>query len=104
MGVPAVALPVVAAQTPTVRAFAQRGAAIAMPAGAQAREAADAAVKLLNNPRQRAALARRSTQLVDGKGALRAAAAVARLAAGTDRDRQCLLIGSPSEPTFAQRG
>ena len=44
MGVPAAALPVVAAQTPTVRAFAQRGAAIAMPAGAQAREAADAAV------------------------------------------------------------
>lgn len=76
MGVPAVALPVVAAQTPTVRAFAQRGAAI--PAFAKT-EAAEAAVKLLNNPRQRAALARRSTQLVDGKGAWRAAEAVHRL-------------------------
>ena len=80
MGVPAVALPVVAGQTPTVRAFALRGAAIAMPAGSRAQQAADAAVKLLNNPRQRAALARRSTQLVDGRGALRAAAAVVSLA------------------------
>jgi spore coat polysaccharide biosynthesis predicted glycosyltransferase SpsG len=76
MGVPAVALPVVEAQTPTVRAFAERGAALpAFATGA----AAEAALKLLNNPRQRAALARRSTQLVDGKGAWRAAEAVYRL-------------------------
>jgi spore coat polysaccharide biosynthesis predicted glycosyltransferase SpsG len=80
MGVPAVALPVVAAQTPTVRAFAQRGAAIGIATRARTRAAADAAVKLLNNPRQRAALARRSTQLVDGRGAWRAAAAVVSLA------------------------
>ena len=131
MGVPAVALPVVAAQMPTVRAFALRGAAIAMPAFAtsgrgatrpssagssvrssgptrrassQVQQAAAAAIKLLNNPRQRAALARRSTQLVDGRGALRAAAAVARLADKTDRARQCLLVGSQGEPTFAHRG
>jgi spore coat polysaccharide biosynthesis predicted glycosyltransferase SpsG len=85
MGVPAVALPVVAAQTPTVRAFAERGAAV--PAFAEAtagkpavaRAAAEAALKLLNNPRHRAALARRSTQLVDGKGAWRAAEAVNRV-------------------------
>jgi UDP-2,4-diacetamido-2,4,6-trideoxy-beta-L-altropyranose hydrolase len=77
MGVPAVALPVVAAQTPTVNAFAQRGAAIA---ARRPTVAADAAVKLLNNPRQRAALARRSMQLVDGRGAWRAAAAVLQIA------------------------
>lgn len=76
MGVPAVALPVVPAQTPTVRAFAARGAAVAPATRPGARGAAEAALHLLGNPQQRASLARRSTQLVDGRGAWRAAAAV----------------------------
>jgi spore coat polysaccharide biosynthesis predicted glycosyltransferase SpsG len=79
MGVPAVALPVVSAQAPTVQAFAQRGAAIAVHSGADSATAdiaAAAAVSLLNDPKRRVALARRSVRLVDGRGAWRAAAAV----------------------------
>jgi spore coat polysaccharide biosynthesis predicted glycosyltransferase SpsG len=72
MGVPAVAVPVVSAQQPTVEAFARRGAAVP----AFAKNAAGAAVKLLNSPRLRETLAQRSTELVDGMGAWRAAAAV----------------------------
>lgn len=72
MGVPAVAVPVVSAQQPTVEAFARRGAAVP----ALAEHAAGAAVKLLNSPRLRETLAQRSTELVDGMGAWRAAAAV----------------------------
>ena len=87
MGVPAVALPVVGGQVPTVRAFAKRGAAIGLDrvgfdGGAGVRAAAAQAVALLNSPHQRAALARRSTRLVDGQGASRAAAAVAALSQG----------------------
>jgi spore coat polysaccharide biosynthesis predicted glycosyltransferase SpsG len=87
MGVPAVALPVVSGQVPTVRAFAKRGAAIGLDrigvnGGAAARNAAARAVALLNSPHQREALARRSTRFVDGQGASRAAAAVAALSQG----------------------
>lgn len=76
MGVPTVALPVVPAQASTVRAFAARGAAVAPAPRSDARGAAEAALDLLGNPRQRAALAHRSARLVDGRGAWRAAAAV----------------------------
>ena len=80
MGVPAVALPVVPAQAPTVRAFAARGAAVAPVSRADVRGAARAALNLLGNPQQRLALARRSARLVDGRGAWRAAAAVVQRA------------------------
>ena len=87
MGVPSVALPVVNGQVPTVRAFAKCGAAIGLErvgfnGGAGIRDAAAQAVALLNSPHQREALARRSTRLVDGQGASRAAAAVAALSQG----------------------
>ena len=87
MGVPSVALPVVNGQVPTVRAFAKCGAAIGLErvgfnGGAGIRVAAAQAVALLNSPHQREALARRSTRLVDGQGASRAAAAVAALSQG----------------------
>ena len=87
MGVPTVALPVVNGQVPTVRAFAKCGAAIGLErvgfdGGAGIRDAAAQAVVLLNSPHQREALARRSTRLVDGQGASRAAAAVAALSQG----------------------
>ncbi len=87
MGVPSIALPVVNGQVPTVRAFAKCGAAIGLErvgfnGGAGIRDAAAQAVALLNSPHQREALARRSTRLVDGQGASRAAAAVAALSQG----------------------
>ncbi len=87
MGVPSVALPVVNGQVPTVRAFAKCGAAIGLErvgfnGGAGIRDAAAQAVALLNSPHQREALARRSSRLIDGQGASRAAAAVAALSQG----------------------
>jgi spore coat polysaccharide biosynthesis predicted glycosyltransferase SpsG len=75
-GVPAVGVPVVPDQAPAVRAFARRGAVVAMPFAASGRRAAAEVVALLDDPRRRANLARRSTHLVDGHGASRAAAAV----------------------------
>ncbi|HEX5213978.1 MAG TPA: hypothetical protein VFV98_00865 [Vicinamibacterales bacterium] len=76
LGVPAVGVPVVRAQTPTVREFGRRGAAIAMPFRSSERRTAAAVVALLDDPRRRAVLRRRARQLVDGEGAQRAAAAV----------------------------
>ena len=76
MGVPAVGVPVVASQMPTVRAFSRRGAAVGMPMGASGSETAARVVGLLDDPARRARLRRRSMRLVDGQGAMRAAAAV----------------------------
>jgi spore coat polysaccharide biosynthesis predicted glycosyltransferase SpsG len=76
MGVPAVGVPVVAGQTPTVRAFARQGAAVGMPLAADGRATAEAVVSLLDDPERRARLRRQSMRLVDGQGASRAAAAV----------------------------
>jgi spore coat polysaccharide biosynthesis predicted glycosyltransferase SpsG len=76
VGTPVVGVPVVMAQTPTVRAFARHGAAVYMPFRASEHRAAAEVVALLDDPRRRATMARRSRQLVDGQGATRAAAAV----------------------------
>jgi spore coat polysaccharide biosynthesis predicted glycosyltransferase SpsG len=81
LGVPTVTVPVVKAQVPTVRAFARRRAACGVPYRSTARDAADAAVRLLADRRRRAAFARRSRHVIDGYGAARAAQAVAVLAA-----------------------
>jgi len=86
LGVPTVGVPVVAAQAPTVRAFARRGAALAVPFGASANAIAERAVLLLNSRARRQALARRASVLVDGRGAFRAAAAVVALS--HERSRQ----------------
>jgi UDP:flavonoid glycosyltransferase YjiC (YdhE family) len=75
-GVPTVSVPVVAGQTPTVRAFARHGAAVAMPLRAPGDQTAAEVIALLDDPRRRAILRRRSMRLVDGRGAARAAAAV----------------------------
>ena len=80
MGVPAVGVPVVPSQTPTVRAFGRRGAAVAVPFKAGSAATAAVVVGLLDDPERRAALRRRSMRLVDGKGARRAAAAVLEFA------------------------
>jgi spore coat polysaccharide biosynthesis predicted glycosyltransferase SpsG len=76
LGVPTVTVPVVASQMPTVRAFARRGAAVAMPLRAAGDRTAAEVIALLDDPRRRAILRRRSMRLVDGRGAERAAAAV----------------------------
>lgn len=75
-GVPSVGVPVVSSQTPTVRAFASRGAVVGMPPGAAPRRTAAAVVALLDDPRRRAVLQRRAADLVDGHGAERSAAAI----------------------------
>jgi spore coat polysaccharide biosynthesis predicted glycosyltransferase SpsG len=80
LGVPAVTMPVVAGQRPTVRAFARLGAAQAVAGGTRA--AADAALALLADRTAQRGLARRGRRLIDGRGAARAANAVAVLAAG----------------------
>jgi spore coat polysaccharide biosynthesis predicted glycosyltransferase SpsG len=75
-GVSAVGVPVVRSQTPTVRAFTRKGAVIGMPFGTPGQRTAAAVIGLLDNPRRRVVLARRAMQIVDGRGAARAAAAV----------------------------
>ena len=79
LGVPTVGVPVVKSQTPTVRGFARRGAVLSAPFGASAAAVANRTVSLLNDPSRQRALARRARSLVDGRGAVRAAAAVAAL-------------------------
>lgn len=82
IGVPAVAVAVVPAQRRAIAAFARRQAVVdagGAPDLAAAIETAAAAVsRLLTDRRARQALARRARRLVDGRGAERVAAAIAR--------------------------
>lgn len=83
LGTPAVGVPVVAAQRPTVAAFVARGAAKgATRQPVSARRVADECVSLLSDAAMRRHLARMGRRLIDGRGAFRAAAAVALLAEG----------------------
>ena len=84
LGVPTVAVPIVAAQWPTVRAFARAGAALAPGrAGSIDVKAVAAAVRRLLVDRPYAtSIARRGRQLVDGQGARRVARALHTLAGG----------------------
>ncbi len=86
LGTPVVAVPVVPGQAPTVRRFVRAGlaAGTARTAGAVgtspwARIAAEAAVSLLADARRRTRLSRRGRGAIDGRGAERAAVAIARL-------------------------
>ena len=79
LGVPAVGLPVVSGQVPTVQAFGRRGAVVPAPLGASPDQVASRAVSLLNDRGLQRSLARRSRALVDGRGASRAAATVMAL-------------------------
>ena len=88
LGVPTVALAVVAAQMPTIRAFERVGASIAAgclapgdrAAADRARAKAVQAVEaLLADEEKRRAMAVQGQQQVDGRGALRVAAALTRL-------------------------
>lgn len=85
MGVPVVTVPVVRSQVPTVVAFARRRAAVAVPYDATPADTADRVVRLLHDETLRRTLAKRSRQIVDGRGASRAAAAVMKLASGGRR-------------------
>ena len=79
LGVPAVGLPVVSGQVPTVRAFGRHGAVVPAPLGASPDQIASRAVSLLNDRPLQQSLARRARALVDGQGAARAAATVVAL-------------------------
>jgi len=82
LGTPAVGVPVVAAQRPTVAAFVARGAAKGSTRGpVSAKQVAEECVSLLSDAAMRRRLSRVGRRLIDGRGAFRAAAAVARLAA-----------------------
>ena len=82
-GVPAVALPVVGPQRPTVRAFTRRGAClgVATPT-ATPDDIAKAVADLARNPGRRRTLGRTAQRLVDGRGAVRVAVALAELVTG----------------------
>jgi spore coat polysaccharide biosynthesis predicted glycosyltransferase SpsG len=81
LGTPAIGVPVVAAQRPTVAAFVARGAARGVVRGTvSAERVAEECVSLLGDAAMRRRLSRTGGRLIDGRGAFRAAAAVARLA------------------------
>ncbi|MGE0813485.1 MAG: hypothetical protein AB7O28_16155 [Vicinamibacterales bacterium] len=85
LGVPAVAVAVVPAQRPAIRAMAARGAVVdggALGAGRAVARVADAAARLLATPAERRRMAAAGRGLVDGRGAERVAAALRALARG----------------------
>lgn len=81
LGTPAIGVPVVAAQRPTVAAFVARGAAKGSTRGPiSAKHVAEQCVSLLSDAAMRRNLARMGRRLIDGRGSFRAAAAVALMA------------------------
>jgi spore coat polysaccharide biosynthesis predicted glycosyltransferase SpsG len=81
-GVVPVAVPVVAAQRPTVRAFVARGIALGVTRGpVRAAAVASECAQLLDDQDVRAHMANLGRTIIDGRGAFRAAAAVSRLRA-----------------------
>jgi UDP-2,4-diacetamido-2,4,6-trideoxy-beta-L-altropyranose hydrolase len=76
VGVPAVAVPVVAPQRPTVRGFLNRRAARGVAATPCAEDIAREVVQLLTRPAARQTLAARGRQVIDGQGAWRVAEAM----------------------------
>lgn len=83
LGVPVVAVSVVAAQQPTVRALARRGAVVdggALGRPGAVRRVGAAAARLLAAPSQQRRLSAAGRRLVDGRGAARVALALRTLA------------------------
>jgi spore coat polysaccharide biosynthesis predicted glycosyltransferase SpsG len=99
LGVPTVAVAVVNAQRPTVRAFAARGAVIDAGTSRTVTRAVAAVQRLLDDERARRALGRRARAQVDGLGAVRVASALRRLARANSGDRHC---GRPRRPRVGQ--
>jgi spore coat polysaccharide biosynthesis predicted glycosyltransferase SpsG len=80
LGTPAVGVPVVAGQRPTVAGFVAKGAALGFPrTKVVPRRVADATLSLLRQRRLRRYVTRAARRLVDGRGAMRAAHAITRL-------------------------
>lgn len=85
LGVPAVAVAVVAAQRPTVQAFARRGAVrnggllTSRAPGGHVDRVARMVASLLAAPRARRTMARRARALVDGRGTRRVADLIAQV-------------------------
>jgi spore coat polysaccharide biosynthesis predicted glycosyltransferase SpsG len=76
LGTPAIALPIVAAQRPAVRAFAAAGAALDATGATRPQAIVRATARaqaLLASPSQASLLGRRARKLVDGHGAARVA-------------------------------
>lgn len=82
LGIPTVSVPVVSGQLPTVRAFARRGASLAVPFPPAPARTAARTLELLDDAHRRRRMSARSRALVDGYGARRAAAAVLSLVRG----------------------
>jgi spore coat polysaccharide biosynthesis predicted glycosyltransferase SpsG len=70
LGVPVVAIPVVPAQAPTVRALSRAGVTVEATSAAAA---AGAVARLMASPRLRRSMGERGAALVDGRGAGRVA-------------------------------
>lgn len=86
LGTAAVAVPVVDAQRATIAGFVAKGAASGIVEGpVQASVVARMVLELVLDTARRSRLGRQGSRLVDGLGAMRAAAAVARLAQGRTR-------------------
>jgi spore coat polysaccharide biosynthesis predicted glycosyltransferase SpsG len=90
LGVPSVALSVVPAQQPAIRAFAKARAVInagdVSSDGAAIERAARSIAQLVRSAPLRAATASRARRLVDGRGATRVAARIELLLKGARRD------------------
>jgi spore coat polysaccharide biosynthesis predicted glycosyltransferase SpsG len=83
-GIPAIGVPVVAAQCPTVAEFVARGAARESAGGPlSAMDVAEECVSLLSDAAMRRRLSVAGSHLIDGRGAIPVAAAVTQLAAKT---------------------
>lgn len=83
LGVPVVAVSVVQAQQPTVRALARHGAAVdggALGTADAGRRVSAAAARLLREPSRQQRLSMAGRRLIDGRGAARVATALRRLA------------------------
>ena len=81
LGVPAVGVPVVRAQEPTVKAFARQRAVLGVPTvGVSADVIAARAARLLRDAGLRRRISRKAQTMVDGRGAARVAEAIAAMA------------------------
>lgn len=80
LATPAVGVPVVKSQRPTVTGFVARGAALGTPrVPPHPERVADDVLRLLGDASLRNRIGRTASRLIDGRGALRAARAISRL-------------------------
>jgi hypothetical protein len=85
---PAVAVAVVAAQRPTIRAFVRAGAALAGGSIASLSQAPALVAALLNDSARQRRVSRHARRLIDGHGASRVATALVKLVHRSNRSRR----------------